>query len=137
MARNPIKSFIGGLAFTLVLVLAVPVICTKYIHPIILEHFSGSVAFLSSMTLDAVVMLIITLVFTIVLGGGMILRGFGIFGVLGLITGYYIIGRPQDAIVPVGLLIAITCILYVRRKKKEKTQAEEKEEEALARLPGK
>ena len=111
------ESFVGGLVFTLLLVVVVPVVCDLLIRPVV-EDMVGDTAFMwfSSSLLVTLIMLLALLVFTLVLGGGAILRKFGIVGIIALIFAYWLIGNPQGAIIPVAVLIVIYVFKVVRGK---------------------
>lgn len=125
--KKLVLSFVGGIIFTLLLLLAVPEFCERVVKPFVESNVGGTTfIWLTSSMIVSVVMLLITLVFMFILGGGGIMRLFGVTGVIGLIAGYYLIGRPEDAIIPVGTLIVVMCFSAVRRRKKEKAKQAEK-----------
>lgn len=109
-------SFIGGLVFTLVLVVVVPVVCNMFIQPIVEEHV-GNTAFMwfSSSLIVTVVMLLVMFGFMIILGGSAILKKFGIVGVIALIAAYWLLGNIYGAILPVAVLIIL---FIVKRDRK-------------------
>lgn len=131
-SRNPtfmnkgeklLGSFVGGIAFTLLLLLVVPEFCDKVVKPFVENNLAGTtfIWFTTSMIVSGV-MLIITLLFLLIFGGGGIMRLFGVTGVIGLIVGYYLIGKPNDAIIPVGTMVIFMCLSVVRKKKKKKKE---------------
>lgn len=126
MKHGLLASFVGGIAFTLILVLFVPLICSHYIEPFIAENVeNANIAWLSSSMVTTIIMWIVMLLFMMVLGGGGIFKAFGVVGILGLICGYYLLGRIEDAIIPVGTLVVFLVLSYTHKKKKEKKEAAE------------
>ena len=116
------KSFIGGVIFTIILVVVIPIITSVYLQPIIEEEFNSiEIAIVSSSLIISGVMLLITFLFIFLFGGGAILRNFGIAGVMGLIFAYWLLGNPYGAIMPVAtlILIAIAKYLWNRHLKKK------------------
>ena len=108
------KSFIGGVIFTIILVVVIPIITSVYLQPIIEEEFNSiEIAIVSSSLIISAVMLLITIIFMLLFGGGSILRNFGIPGVLGLIFAYWLLGNPYGAILPVITLILIALAKYL------------------------
>ena len=91
------ESFVGGLLFTMLLVVVVPVVCEIIIQPRV-EELVGDTTFM-------------------LLGGGAILRRFGIVGIIALIVAYWLLGNPQGAIMPVAVLIILYVFKVVRGKK--------------------
>ncbi len=110
-------SFIGGLIFTLLLVVVVPVVSDMLIRPAVVD-LVGDNAFMwfSSSLIVTIIMLAVLLLFTMFLGGGAILKRFGIVGVVALIVAYYLMGNLPGAVLPVAVLIA----MYVFRVVKDK-----------------
>ncbi len=106
-----IQSFAGGILCTLLLVLVVPVVAEIVIQPRIIELVgSTSVGLLTSSMIVSILMLVVTVVFTLVFGGGAILRKYGIIGVIGLIIAYCLMGDPKGAILPVAILLLMMLI---------------------------
>jgi hypothetical protein len=117
-------SFLIGIFFTIVLIVFIPFINHNYIEPYILDLVGNtSLAFLSSSTLSSFLILLATLIFMLALGGGTIFKFFGVFGVLGMIAGYYILGRLEEAFLPVCILIIALCLSTVYKKKKAEAAA--------------
>lgn len=110
------SSFLGGFIFTLVLVVVVPVVCNYFIQPAV-EDAVGDNAFMwfSSSLLVTLIMLGVMLAFTLLLGGGAILKKFGVIGVIALIAAYWVLGDLPGAILPVACLI----IMFIWQKHKE------------------
>lgn len=114
-----LASFVGGLAFTLILIVIVPVICEHYIQPIV-EEYIGNTAFMwfTSSMLVTIVMWIVLILFMVVLGGGAIVKRFGVVGVLALILAYWLMDDIYGAIIPVLSIIAV--VIWQRRRAKKK-----------------
>lgn len=118
-------SLIGGIVLTLVLVIAVPVLISHFIEPIITElvgdmDINTSIISLSSGAIGAIIMFIIMMAFMYFLGGGMILRKYGVIGILGLVLAYWLIlDDPYGAVVPVVMVVILAGISYLmdRRRK--------------------
>ena len=112
------ESFVGGLIFTMLLVVVVPVVCEIIIQPRV-EELVGDTTFMwfSSSLIVTGIMLLALLIFTLLLGGGAILRRFGIVGIIALIVAYWLLGNPQGAIMPVAVLIVLYVFKVVRGKK--------------------
>ncbi len=111
-------SFIGGLVFTLLLVVVVPVITNSFIQPEV-EKLVGDNAFMwfSSSLIVTLIMLLVLVLFTMFLGGGAILKRFGIVGVVALIVAYYLLGNLPGAVLPVAVLIAMYVFRVIRDRK--------------------
>ncbi len=128
------KAFLGGVICTLILVIVVPIITTAYIQPIIIEEWgSRSIGIISSSLIVSFLMILVTILFALILGGGAILRRYGVIGVLGLIFAYFIMNNPYGAIIPVATIIAIAALkqlwIYYRngwKKPKKKKKAKKK-----------
>ena len=116
-----LKSFAGGLLMTLVLAVLVPLVCNEYVMPE-LDSLIGDRSFLM-ITSDVLVNLLMYLVvfgFMGVLGGTMIYRTCGVFGVLGLIAAYAVLGDVSDALIPVLMLILSMIVFKTIQIKKER-----------------
>lgn len=117
-----VKSFAGGLLMTLVLVVLVPIICNEYISPMVSEMVGDSrLLMLSSDMIVNLLMWLIIIGFMVLLGGTMIMRKCGIFGVVGLIVAYWLLGDVTDALVPLLMLVLSMIILKtveIKRRKK-------------------
>jgi len=112
---NPVVGLIGGILFTLVLVMVVPLICNELISGIVddlvRESDIANILNISSMAICNLLMWIVLIGFTILLGGGTILKKFGIFGIIGLIVAYFLLGNPEGAIMPILTLVLILMIM--------------------------
>ena len=116
-----VKSFAGGLLMTMVLVVLVPIICNQYISPAIVDTVGGSnFLMISSEMLVNLIMWAIILGFMVLLGGTMILKKCGVFGVLGLIVAYWLLGDVTDALIPLLMLVLSVIIMKTIKIKKEK-----------------
>ena len=112
------KAFIGGAIFTIILVIVIPVITTAFIQPFVDEgvhHFDYIVV--SASVVSAVVMLLVTILFSLLFGGGAILRSYGIIGVFGMIFAYWLLGNIYGAVIPVLTLIAVGILKYIWNKR--------------------
>ena len=106
---------------TLVLAILVPMICNAYIMPYV-DSFIGDRGFLM-LTSDVIVNLVMYLIlfgFMAVLGGTMIYKTCGVFGVLGLIAAYAVLGDASDALVPVLMLILSMIVMKTIEIKRDK-----------------
>ncbi|MCL1811650.1 MAG: hypothetical protein FWG41_05495 [Methanomassiliicoccaceae archaeon] len=124
--KNPIVSLIGGIVMTILLVVVVPVVISWLIEPYILEFIGDSsldLAFvqLTSGTIGAIVMFIVLVLFMLLLGGGAILRRFGVIGILGLILAYvFLLDQLWGWVVPVIIVTVLGLVSFLRDKKKNK-----------------
>jgi len=116
-----ILKFCAGVVMTILFVVVVPYITELYIIPFITEAV-GDNTFMSigSQTLIQILIYLVFILFTLMLGGGAILRWFGVFGVLGMIAAYYLLGDVTRAIIPVMSMIVIWIIFIPYRDKKSK-----------------
>ena len=106
---------------TMVLVVLVPIICNQYISPAIVDTVGGSnFLMISSEMLVNLIMWAIILGFMVLLGGTMILKKCGVFGVLGLIVAYWLLGDVTDALIPLLMLVLSVIIMKTIKIKKEK-----------------
>ena len=115
------KSFTGGLLMTLVLVVLVPIVCNEYISPMVSEMVGDSrLLMLSSDMIVNLLMWLIIIGFMVLLGGTMIMRKCGIFGVVGLIVAYWLLGDVTDALIPLLMLVLSMIILKTIEIKKRR-----------------
>ena len=108
------KAFIGGTIFTIILVIVIPIITTAFIQPFVdseVNQFNYVVV--SSSVVSAFVMLLVTILFSLLLGGGAILRNYGVIGVFGMIFAYWLLGNIYGAVIPVLTLIAVGILKYI------------------------
>lgn len=113
-----LMSFAGGLICTLLLVVAVPIICNIIIQPIVVDLIGDTaIASLSSGTIVTIVMFIVWIIFSMVFGGSAIFKRFGIIGVIALIAAYYLLGRLMDAVIPVAVIILMIIWSYHKARK--------------------
>ena len=118
-----LKGILGGIVFTLVLIIIVPALCEHFISGLI-EDIIGDNELLgySSRVLVSFVMWVIIIGFTILLGGGKILKRYGIFGILGLVVAYWLLGDVTDAIIPIIMLILVTGLMFLINKARGKNK---------------
>lgn len=120
-----VKSFAGGLLMTMVLVVLVPIVCNQFISPVIVDTVGDSeFLMLSSEAIVNLLMWAVILGFMLLLGGSMILKRCGIFGVLGLIAAYWLLGDVSDALIPILMLILSVIILKTVQIKRAKRSEE-------------
>lgn len=120
-----VKSFAGGLLMTMVLVVLVPIVCNQFISPVIVDTVGDSeFLMLSSEAIVNLLMWAVILGFMLLLGGSMILKRCGIFGVLGLIAAYWLLGDVSDALIPILMLILSVIILKTVQIKRGKRSEE-------------
>ena len=112
--------FIGGVIMTILYVVAVPYVTSTYITPFITEAV-GDTGFLyfGSETVIQILILIVTIGFILLLGGGAVLRWFGIFGILGMIVAYWLLGDVTKAIIPIISIVVVAIILWLIKPKKD------------------
>ena len=131
--KEMVKAFIGGTIFTIILVIVVPVITTNYIQPVI-ELYVGNrgIGIISASMIISVLLFLVTIVFSLLFGGGAILRNYGVIGVFGLIFAYWLLGNIYGCIIPVATLILFAILKRIwdwfknRGKDKEKKPKKEK-----------
>ena len=120
--RDATKSFLGGLVLTIVLVVLVPVFVDQYATGY-LVGLIGDRSFLM-LSSDVIVNLLTWLIiigFMLLLGAGGILKKFGIFGIVGLLVAYWLLGDVTDAFIPLATLAIVLIIgktLEIRKRKK-------------------
>lgn len=108
-------SLLGGIILTLVLVVAVPVIVSYFVEPIVIDLIGDTeFAGLSSGAIGGIVMFIVMILFMLLLGGGAILRKYGIIGIIGLVVAYWLMGDIYGAVVPVIIVVILGLISYLR-----------------------
>ena len=120
--KNPIVSLIGGIVMTILLVVVVPVIVSYFIAPIV-DEIIGDTSFagLAPGAIGAIVMFVVLILFMLLLGGGAILRKYGVIGIAGLILAYvFILDQMWGWVVPVVIVVLLGVISYLRDKKKNK-----------------
>ena len=124
-ARKAAVSFLAGLMMTVFLVVIIPIIVDEYIQKWIQDAVGDTgLSFLTSDVIVTILVWVVILGFMIILGAGGILRRFGVFGILGLICAYWIMGDVTDAVLPLVILVAMLVISWVRdvrRRKREGT----------------
>lgn len=117
---------------TLVLVIIVPILCNQYIMPEIVKAVGdNSFLMLSSDMIANLLMWLVILGFMLVLGSGFIFKTCGVFGVLGLIVAYYILGDVTQALVPLLMLILTLILMKTVEIKKKKNAASNCDESSM------
>ena len=112
-----LMSFAGGLICTLLLVVAVPIVCDILIKPVVVDLIGDTaIASLSSGTIVTIVMFIVWVIFSMVFGGSAIFKRFGVIGVIALIAAYWSLGRLMDAVIPVAVIIIMIIWSYHKAK---------------------
>ena len=113
--------FSAGVAMTLLFVIVVPYFTDTYIIPYIKEAVGDSgFMFIGSQTLVQILIFMVMVGFMVLLGGGAVFRWFGIFGVLGMVVAYYILGDVTRAIIPLISIVIVWMIFSILRSRKEK-----------------
>ena len=113
-----LMSFAGGLICTLLLVVAVPIVCDILIKSVVVDLIGDTaIASLSSGTIVTIVMFIVWVIFSMVFGGSAIFKRFGVIGVIALIAAYWLLGRLMDAVIPVAVIIIMIIWSYHKGKK--------------------
>lgn len=125
-AKKAAGSFVAGLLMTLILVIAVPMFVDTVVQRYI-EDVVGDTTFLT-LSSEFIVNLLVWLIiigFIVLLGAGGILKRFGIFGIIGLIVAYWLLGNVTDAFIPLATLAIVLVIgktLEIRRRKRCESQ---------------
>ncbi len=121
---------------TLILALVVPFVCSYYISPVI-DDMVGDNTFLSlsSSAIANLLMWLVLIGFMVMLGGTMILRLCGVFGILGLIFAYWLLGNVYDAVIPICMLILSLIITTLLKKRKEDKKKASKSRNLFAPNP--
>jgi len=113
-----------GIVLTLVLVVAVPVIISWLIEPYISDLINSTVGDdvvgLSAGAIGGIVMFLVLVVFMLLLGGGKILKKYGVIGIAGLIIAYvFILDQLWGWVIPVAIVILLGLVSFARDKKKK------------------
>ena len=122
--KNPLVALIGGIIFTMILVIVVPVVVYTLIEPHltpIIEESMGDAAYLgwfTSSLVAAIVMFVILLVFMLIFGGGAILKKFGLIGVVGLVVAFYLLDNIEGAVMPIVMIILVWIISVILERRK-------------------
>ena len=128
-AKKAAGSFVAGLLMTLILVIAVPMFVDTVVQRYI-EDVVGDTTFLT-LSSEFIVNLLVWLIiigFIVLLGAGGILKRFGIFGIIGLIVAYWLLGDVTDAFIPLATLATVLVVLVIgktleiRRRKRCESQ---------------
>lgn len=127
-ARRAVLSFVAGLVMTVALVVLVPVVVDKYVEGLIADLVGDTEVWL--LTAEAIVQVLIWLVviaLMLVLGAGGILRRFGVFGLIGLVFAYWLLGDVTDAVIPLLITAAMMAVSWSRdRRRKAKGSGTDK-----------
>ena len=119
-----LKSFVAGLVFTLLLVVVVPIVIDNYVMGYITEIVGDTgFFFITSDILVTILVYAVILLMMLVLGAGGILKKFGVFGLVGLVFAYWLMGDVRDALLPLLVLTAMLLVSWIYRKKKEQKSA--------------
>lgn len=119
-----LKSFAAGLVFTLLLVVVVPIVIDNYVMGYITEIVGDTGFFIiTSDILVTILVYAVILLMMLVLGAGGILKKFGVFGLVGLVFAYWLLGDVRDALLPLLVLTAMLLVSWIYRKKKEQKSA--------------
>jgi MFS family permease len=120
-------SLAGGLLMTIVLVIVVPLIIGWFIAPIVADLIGdNTIGGLAAGTITAVILFIILVLFMLLLGGGRILKKFGVIGIVGLILAYILLGYFVDDVyyfgwvIPVIIVALLAGVSFLKDKKKDK-----------------
>ncbi|MCL1984103.1 MAG: hypothetical protein FWG58_01735 [Methanomassiliicoccaceae archaeon] len=122
MANDPerpglLHSFLGGLIFTILLVVVVPMLIAYFIGPIVNDALEDvTLGPLTPSTLITAVSLLILILFLLLLGGGKIFKKYGLLGIVGLIVAYWLLGNIWDAVLPIVIIILFVGIGVIRGK---------------------
>lgn len=127
--KKAASSFVAGLVMTLILVIAVPIVVNQYISGYVSEAVGEtSFLFLTSEMLILLIIWLILFAFMFFLGAGGILKRCGIFGIIGLVAAYWLIGDVTDAVMPLAVLAVVLVITWnIGLKKKAKAEAKDGE----------
>ena len=121
-----VLKFCAGVIMTLLFILAVPYVTDMYIIPYIQDAVGDNTfLFLGSQTLIQILIYAVMIGFMLLLGGGAIFKLCGIFGVLGMIVAYYLLGDVTRAIIPL-ISIAAAWIIFIPYRDKKKKKQEKK-----------
>lgn len=118
-SANCIRNASAGFMLTFILIFAVPIIIDLLVAPYVTEKAgSASLGFLTPDMVAGIVLLAVMLVFTLCLGGSAIMARYGLFGILGLILAYAVIGRLYDSAIPVLIAVIVWLYASVRSRKR-------------------
>ena len=124
-AKEAAVSFAGGLVMTLILVTVVPVIVDTVVERYVSELLGdSSFLMLSSDVIVNLIVWIVIIGFMVFLGSGGILKRYGVFGVVGLIAAYWLLGDVTDAFIPLATLAIVLVIGKTIQIKKGKKNAD-------------
>lgn len=116
-----IVKFSAGMAMTLLFVIVAPYVTDTYIVPFITENVGDNqFLFIGAQTLVQILIVLVTVGFMLLLGGGAVFRWFGVFGILGMIAAYYILGDVTRAVIPIVSIVVVWLIFTLLRRKRKK-----------------
>ncbi|MDR0523643.1 MAG: hypothetical protein LBG62_04410 [Candidatus Methanoplasma sp.] len=117
-----LHSLVGGIFFTLILLIVVPALCGHFLSGEV-DKLVGdaSIGSLGSDVLVSLIMWLIIIGFTFALGGGRILKKYGVIGIAGLLVAYYLLGDIWGGVVAVVMLVIISGLIYLVKWKLKKT----------------
>jgi hypothetical protein len=121
-----VLKFFGGIIMTLAFVIVVPYATEHYITPFIVQTVGDSTfMFLGTQALIQALVFLMMILFILLLGGGAIFRWCGIFGILGMVVAYWLMGDVRDAIIPlISFLVVYIILIPFRGDDKKKTKKE-------------
>ena len=121
MYKSAMK-FVGGMLMTLVFVIVVPIVTDSYITPFLTDAIGDTnILWIGSETIVQILLFLVFIGFVLILGGGAVLRWCGLFGILGLIVAYWLLGDVTKATIPVISAIIVYVILWgISKRKREK-----------------
>ncbi|MDR3282792.1 MAG: hypothetical protein LBS92_04185 [Candidatus Methanoplasma sp.] len=116
------RSLVMGILFTLVLLIIVPAVCGHFLSKYVVDIVGDTELLnMSSAVLVNLVMWLIIIGFTFALGGGRILKKYGVVGIVGLLVAYYLLDDLKGGIFAVITLIVVSVLIYLIKKKLKKT----------------
>ena len=114
-ARRAVLSFVAGLVMTVALVVLVPVLVDTYVEGLITDLVGDTeVWFLTAEAIAKVLIWLVVMALMLVLGAGGVLRRFGVFGLVGLVFAYWLLGDVTDAVIPLLITAAMMLVSWSR-----------------------
>ena len=114
-ARRAVLSFVAGLVMTVALVVLVPVLIDTYVEGLITDLVGDTeVWFLTAEAIAKVLIWLVVMALMLVLGAGGVLRRFGVFGLVGLVFAYWLLGDVTDAVIPLLITAAMMAVSWSR-----------------------
>jgi hypothetical protein len=116
-----VKSILGGVLFTLVLLIIVPAVCGHFLSEQVVKLVGDTTLLtLSSAVIVNLIMWIIIIGFTFALGGGRILKKYGVFGIAGLIVAYWLLDNLMGAVYAIATLLIVSGIIYLIKSRSDR-----------------